>query len=303
MTETVSKEELDKFIKENIPQEVRPATQQVAPQHKKICLAILSHNCMTYNRVWLAMLQAVMQCAQLGWGFCYILREGDSMVARGRNILASQFLEHPDCQDCTDLVFVDTDVTWEGDQFVRLCSHPVDVVGAAYPYKNEEGKFPLRWSVEGIVEDTATGLWYVEATTPGFFRVTRRALEKMAKCMPYLQFAENDVPQGQRAWMFFDNIQRSNGVYDEGYVFCERARQVGFQTFLDPDIELTHIGIKAYNHGTARKWIQNIEKTGEQLLHDFPHVPPLLLAKKAMGENVELPPPPDEEAMPAEVAA
>src|SRR6185503_12862721 len=219
-------------------------------------------------------------------GFTYILREADSMVARGRSFLASQFLENPGTKDCTDLVFIDTDLSWNGDEFVRLIEAPVDVIGGAYPYKDESGDFPLRWPSEGLFEEN--GLWVVQAVTPGFFRVSRRALEKVAREMPWLEFKDRGHEQGQRSWMFFDNLHRPSGIYDEGYIFCERWRQVGGKVYLDPTYNLTHIGLKSYNHGSLRDWLNRKSQTFEKLESEFPNVPPLLLMNKAMGAKIDL---------------
>lgn len=281
---SLSKDELQEFMKDKLPADFAEA--KADPPKKKIALALLSYDGRIHCKTAIAISAFVMQCAAKGWGFTYILRESDSMVARGRSFLASQFLENPGSKDCTDLVFVDTDLAWSGDELMRLCMHDVDVVGAAYPYKDESGDFPLRWPSEGLTEEN--GLWNVQAVTPGFFRVTRKALERVAQEMPWLQFNDRGNPEGQRSWMFFDNLHRPSGIYDEGYVFCERWRGVGGKVWLDPDLDLTHIGLKAYNHGTLRGWLDKKAKTFEKLESEHPNVPPLRLMEKAMGAKVDL---------------
>lgn len=281
---SLSADELKSFVKDNLPPDF--ADPPPAQQKKKICLAILSYDGKIHCRTMMCMMQAVMQCAEKGWGFTYILREADSMVARGRSFLASQFLTNPEAQSCTDLVFIDTDLSWHGDEFVRLCEHPVDVVGGAYPYKDESGDFPLRWPSEGLMEEN--GLWIVQAVTPGFFRVTRKALQRIANEMPWLEFKDRGNGEGQRTWMFFDNLQRPSGIYDEGYVFCEHWRTVGGKVYLDPSFNLTHTGMKAYNHGTLRQWLDKKSATYEKLESEYPGVPPLRIMEKTMGAKIDL---------------
>lgn len=280
----LSADEVREFVKDTLPPGLIDKPEE--PKQRRICLALLSYDGKIFMRTMMSMVPAIMQCAARGWGFTFILRESDSMVARGRSFLASQFLENPGTANCTDLVFVDTDLEWKGDEFIRLCSHDVDVVGAAYPFKDESGDFPLQWPSEGLFEEN--GLWNVKAVTPGFFRVTRNALMKIAREMPWLEFRDRGNPEGQRSWMFFDNLQRPSGIYDEGYVFCERWRGVGGKVYLDPDINLTHIGLRAYNHGTVRDWLDRKSKTFEQLESEYPGVPPLKLMQKTMGEKIDL---------------
>lgn len=274
---TMSAEQLKQFV-EGMPQPEAPK--------KAICLALLAYDSKIMTRTMMCLLNAVMACAAKGWGFTVLMRDADSMVARGRSLLASQFLENPGAQVCTDMMMVDTDLAWDGNEFIRLLEHDVDVVGGAYPFKDESGDFPLRWPADGLMEEN--GLWHVQAVTPGFFRVTRRALEKIAREMPWLEFKDKPTGDGQRQWMFFDNVQRPSGIYDEGYIFCERWRTVGGKVFLDPDLNLTHIGMKAYNHGTLRQWLDRKGKIMDKLQSEYPGIPALLLGKAAMGEKVDL---------------
>jgi hypothetical protein len=296
----LSREEIDAFVSHNFPSgfgepEV-PSTAAVevaaTPEmpERRIALALLSYDAKLYARTAMALMASVVKLGAVGMPVSCILREGDSMVARGRSFLASQFLTAEGAKQCTDLVFVDLDLNWNGDELVRLCSHPVDIVGAAYPYKDDSGNFPLRWPRDGLNEyDYGTGgLWRVQAVTPGFFRVTRKALETIAADQPFLEFKDQGNAEGQRSWMFFDNLQRPTGIYDEGYVFCERARQAGLTIHLDPDLEFGHIGMKEFRHGTIRQWLDKKAKEFDVLESEYPGVPPLRLVDKIMGQKVDL---------------
>lgn len=288
--EEVASKELQEFARSYLPKPIAEATEPKPVEEKKkhIGLALLSYDGKIYLRTMMSILDAIFQCGQAQFGLNIINREGDSMVARGRSFLASQFLENPGMKDCTDLVFVDTDLVFKGADLVRLCSHLVDVVGAAYPYKNDEGNFPLRWLPQGLIEEN--GLWQVQATTPGFFKISRRALERIVLEKPFLEFKDRDNPEGQRSWMFFDNAARQTGVYDEGYVFCEHWRSVGGTCYLDPDIHLGHMGMREYRAEckTIRGWLNKKSETLEKLYHDHPNIPPLVLVRKAMGENIDV---------------
>lgn len=280
----LSANELRDFMKDNLPPGL--VEKKPEPKRKKICLGILSYDGKIETRTVSSIMMAVMQAAERGWGFTMIWRDGDSMVARGRSFLASQFLQVEQCKDCTDFVQIDADLAWSGDEFVRICEHPVDIVGGAYPFKDESGDFPLRWPATGLMEEN--GLWEVQAVTPGFLRVSRYCLERIAADMPWLEFRDRGNAEGIRSWMFFDNLQRPSGVYDEGYVFCERAKQAGFKTYLDPDLNISHIGKKAFNHGTIRQWLERKSAHFEKLEAEFPNVPPLKLMSKVMGANIDL---------------
>lgn len=292
----MSADEVHRFAEESFPGITEPKAPE--PEQKRVAIAILSYDASIYVRTMNSIMGSIIRMMSMGWGVTFIERDNDSMVARGRSVIASQFLETEECKNCTDLVMIDTDLTWNGDELIRLCAHPVDVVGGAYPYKDDSGDMPLRWPTDGLMEEN--GLWKVQAVTPGFLRMSRRILEKISREMSWLEFKDRGNKEGQRSWMFFDNKHRPSGIYDEGYIFCEHVRQVGGTVWLDPDLNLTHIGLKAYNHGTIRQWLEKKGETLEKLVSDFPGIPPLILQKAAMTtKNAEV----AAEAVKAEVVA
>ncbi len=278
-----SAEELQEFMSRSFGIKAKPKELE----RKAICVALLAHHDTLHLDTHLSLSQAMAGCGEQGWGFSYLQRSGDSMVARGRSFLASQFLTRPDIAHCTDLVFIDLDLIFNPEDFVRLCKHPVDVVGGAYPFKDESGNFPLQWSARGTREEN--GLWKMKAVTPGFFRITRKALERMAREMPWLVFADRGNKEGEKSYMFFDNRHRSTGIYDEGFIFCENWRICEGDVWLDPDLNITHIGFKKFNHGTIRGWLEHKGIDFIELSKQHPNVDPNLLMAKVMGQSVTLP--------------
>lgn len=284
---TPTPDELKAFADKHLPtMEVKPVNPLLSLPKRHVCVALLSYDAKIFIRSAVALMQACAKCGELGWGFTYILRESDSMVARGRSQLASRFLVEPGTKDCTDLVFIDTDVYWDADELIRLLSHDVDVVAGAYPFKNDGGNFPLRWSSQGLVQQN--GLWVVQAATAGFMRIRRNALERMVSEMPWLEYTDAHGDASHRCWMFFDNLARPNGVYDEAYVFCERFRGVGGTIHIDPAIHLKHIGLKVFDHGTLEDWNVRKTKEVEDLHRKYPNVDPKTLFNKTQGVKLDL---------------
>lgn len=255
------------------------------PERKAICVALLAHDDKLHLDTFLSILTAVPAIAAKDWGFSILQRSGDSMVARGRSFLASQFLTRPDIAHCTDLVYIDTDLSFSPEMFVRLCSHNVDVVGGAYPYKDESGNFPCQWSSDGVREEN--GLWKMKAVTPGFFRITRRALARIAREMPWLEFKDRGNKGEERSYMFFNNEHRYTGIYDEGYILCEKWRTCGGTVHCDPDLNLTHIGLKKYNCGTLRQWVDNKAFQYEELSKKYPMLPSNTIMSAVMNQKTE----------------
>ncbi len=274
---------MSKEAKEKLPDKP-DADGNLAPpadEHRRIVIGTLAYDARMHCAHAFALMQFGFAIARRGWELSFVLREGDSMVARGRNVLVAKFLEDP---KNTDLFLIDTDLDFSPETAMRLCEAPVDVIGGCYPFKDDHGQFPLRWPIDGLKEKN--GLWEVQAITPGFMRISRKALERMTTHLPHLAYIDNALGEGRTSYMLFDNACRQNGVYDEGYVFCEHWRTVGGTTYIDPTADITHIGMKKYNFGTVINWLERTAKNVEKLKADFPHVPDLDLVPFASRREI-----------------
>ncbi|MFA9205003.1 MAG: hypothetical protein ACEQSH_00960 [Bacteroidia bacterium] len=160
-----------------------------------------------------------------------LILEGNCHVDDARNSIVRDFLD----SDCTDLVFLDADVTWEPKGLVQLCERDKDIVGGVYPYRREgSDNMPVRMMEGGEVRD---GLREVEGLPTGFMKIRRRVLEKMAAVRPW----------------YFDKIYRTHLVFNRSEPdvdhtrwggdldFCRRWREMGGRIFALEDLRLGHV--------------------------------------------------------------
>ena len=176
---------------------------------------------------------------------------GDSMISRCRNLMVMKFLE----SDFTEMIFLDADVAFEPGTLCRLAEHPVDIVGAAYPFKTEEIGFPVRWLNQDLLYSDENGLLEVYAMPAGCLRISRKAIEAMIAKFPELEYAEAKASQG-KAYALFDFIRKDGIFYGEDYVFCALAKEAGFKIYCDPDVKMEHIGPKRH-HGHLGNWLKS----------------------------------------------
>lgn len=187
-----------------------------------------------------------------GWEFDLFEVVGCSLMEDARNLCASKFLD----TGYTDLVFVDADVAWTAGAMVRLIKQPVDVVAAVYRHRADPVSWPVKWLAdrEFLQADPATGLLEVEAAPTGFMRITRAALLKMTEATPWYH---DHVAPGRKSWMLFDRIRDDNGQkWGEDFAFCRRWRALGGQVWIDPEIEMGHIGNKTFT-GHIGEWLKD----------------------------------------------
>jgi hypothetical protein len=159
-------------------------------------------------------------------GLCY--------VALARNEMVGDFL----ASDADDLVFIDDDVGFPADAVWKLLRHDVDIVGGVYPYKRDDGQFPIRYLPEGA--PVINGLMLVEGLPTGFLRIRRRVFERMIEAMPERKFTD---PISKICNHDLFACERVDGVWwGEDYRFCQLARSLGFKIWVEPDIDFRHVG-------------------------------------------------------------
>lgn len=162
---------------------------------------------------------------------------GDSLLPHARNVLLGQFM----ASGCTDLVFIDSDVSWQRGALEKLLAHPVDFVAGAYRFKNDIENYP----VTPTSQRNGHGLMEAVAVPGGFFRMTRAGLERVVNQCGHLVYRPHTA-QDVTCWYLFD-IRLENGqAVGEDYAFCKTIRALGETIWLDPDLSLTHSGWKDY---------------------------------------------------------
>ena len=204
-----------------------------------------------------------------------MLLGNDSLITRARAMLVANFLENP---NATHLMFIDSDISFEPDQFLRLFRQDKDFTAAMYPIKEIDWvNQPIKHS-QGEAADTA-GLNYVGilcsgddvkvedqfATAiyagTGFQLIKRHVFEKLAAAHPELAFSKihatiPSIKSGSHQYALFDPmIDPDTGEYlSEDFSFCRRWRALGGEIWLDLRSKLIHIGSADFRGNTAPRY-------------------------------------------------
>jgi glycosyltransferase involved in cell wall biosynthesis len=201
---------------------------------KKIYIAT---PCMT-GEVWVGYMKSVIATFMLltknGHEVQHDTMTGCSNICVARNVMLQDFMDG----DADAILFIDADLSWPAEAALRLVRSPHDVIGGAYPAKQDDTFFLAK------VKPSATRLMEADGLPGGFLKITRKAVKQMQDRFTDLRCTYKG---GREMFTLFDN-----GIFDgeylgEDYAFTRRWQQCGSKAFVDPDIQFEHYGRKAWS--------------------------------------------------------
>ena len=174
---------------------------------------------------------------------------GDALIERARGISATYFLRQTDADVHLS---IDSDIVgFTVEDTLKLCelAEEYGIVGGSYVCRSASRTFPASHyaadvRVEHAFDHTPVP---VKWCATGFLAVHRRVFERLAEDLPLLHRSQ--------LWAFhnfygpFEYEDADTGepiLLSEDYAFCERARRVGFESYIDPAVRLGHLGSYVY---------------------------------------------------------
>lgn len=178
--------------------------------------------------------------ARIGYEFCVEI--GNSIIADARNKLVSRFL----CSEHTDMVFIDSDLSWIESDFLKLLSYDVPFLAGVYQRKSSERvDFTVKFG--STIVNEPNGLLEVERVGTGFMRIRRDCLEALMSCRPDLRLKDRENPTNTTLYALFDTSIVDGRFVGEDFTFCDRLRASGGKVLIDPNLNFSHFGTKAFD--------------------------------------------------------
>jgi hypothetical protein len=206
----------------------------------------------------------------------YAYMQNESLITRARNRLAYDFLN----SEATHLMFIDADISFNGEDIVKMIDADKDIICGLYPKKEinwnlvakavEAGVPPQELHehtgafVVNLVGDTKEQVGKVGEPMEianggtGFMLIKREVFETLKDKVPTytndIYFAV-DQPGKETIHEFFDTSidDETNRLLSEDYHFCKLARKHGFKVFAAPWATLTHSGTYNFSGQLARE--------------------------------------------------
>jgi hypothetical protein len=185
----------------------------------------------------------VLTLAKIEWE--YFTESGDTFIDRARNALCARFMN----SDCTDLIFIDADMGWDIEGFYQLLQSPYGVTAGVGHFKNED---PDSWATvikthedRTPVCDAKHGLIEADFVGGAFLRIKKEIFSNiLSKTNLEGQCYYNE--KGEVIHNYFECKIKNALRYGEDVVFCEKVRESGEKIWIEPRINLIHVGQKEY---------------------------------------------------------
>tara|TARA_R110002020_G_scaffold405888_4_gene615912 strand:- start:4755 stop:5534 length:780 start_codon:yes stop_codon:yes gene_type:complete len=233
-----------------------------------------------------SLIDLVLMAKSLGVKINILFNWNSSLITKGRNDLANNFLFNTDADY---FMFIDSDIEFQAMDVIRLLGHQELVVGGTYAKKELQwnlikdfylsnmagryddevlqttNKYALSISDDkSVINDK--GLIEVDRLPTGFLMIKREAFDLLKPYCPKYKL-DNNVVKGtdtQIGYAYFETYINEELEYiSEDYGFCDRWRKTGGKVYVDPALEINHIGninykgcmltkIKNWNNGKTK---------------------------------------------------
>ena len=217
-----------------------------------IALATPCHTAQFDERYVQSMMMTIPLILQHGASFGFLTVCGESIVQRARNHLVKRFLEGP----WTHLMFIDADMGWEPQSVLRLMASGKEFVGAAGPRKQEPVSFACELE-QPFQRCPKTGLLKGQHVGAAFTLIQRSVLERMTAAYENLKYF--DVQRQEWVVPLYDTRTENHRFWSEDYTFCHRWKALGGEVWLDPMIEMEHVGRKVFKGALVQKLAADAE--------------------------------------------
>jgi hypothetical protein len=172
----------------------------------------------------------------------------DALLQRARNDTIHVALE----SNVDDLVWIDSDIEWQPEQFFKLLDYPVDVVGGTYRKKGDKEEYVVR-QLQKKPRDPITKLIEVDGLGTGFVKFSKVAMQHLWDVSKSYMDPKDDKERRMIFDVVIQNVAGVDQMISEDIHAFNKLKDGGFKIWLDQEITCTHIGPYKFT-GDFEKW-------------------------------------------------
>lgn len=228
---------------------------------------------------FMSMVKACMGFKEFGLKFG-VSTITDSLISRARNQLVAKFMAN---KVFTHILFIDVDLAFNYEDIIKMLWHDKDIITGAYPIKDinwdkvtsyvnqgvpssDLSKKSTRFVVN-LVQDATNkvkienGALAIHDAGTGFMMIKREVFERLFAEYPELKY--NDDTGGLHgdernySYALFNSYvdhEDHSRFLSEDYGFGRYWQKIGGEVWVDPSVELMHLGRFEYR-GNLLEWL------------------------------------------------
>jgi hypothetical protein len=189
----------------------------------------------------------------LPYFLCY-----DSLIQRARN----DYFRVAYQSGVDVLFFIDSDIGWKPEDFVKLVLSDKDMIGGTYRKKNDDEElYAFKALGENInnfnIVPDENGILEVNGLGCGFLKLSKKCVVSLFENENEYYTSDESADQKQLTKNICAcTINNNNHFVSEDIIMGFKWQQLGGKVYLDTNIDLVHVGNKAYE-GDIKAWLNN----------------------------------------------
>jgi len=129
------------------------------------------------------------------------------------------------------ILFLDSDMYFDGDALKRLLAHDKDIIGADYNYRElpPRGIMKTEDREGNIIDEDHGELRKCAALGTGFLLIKTSVFEKLT-----------------HPWFFYESDENGETIQGDDIWFCNKALKAGYDIWCDTTVKVYHLGEYLY---------------------------------------------------------
>jgi len=207
------------------------------------------------NHFVTSILETQLAMIKEGISFSVLIIANESLISRGRNKCAQMAM----AGKFTDLFFIDADIGWKWQDFLKILKSPNHVVGGTYSMKMlpinlnynllpedralyQRSHIKSKAILEQMIEDKGKEEIEVQHVPTGFMRISVTALERLKHKVDAYKQQNPRTGEIEDYWDLFPVRVKDGNLMSEDWMFCELCRENGIPVFMNLSVINHHIG-------------------------------------------------------------
>lgn len=175
-----------------------------------------------------------------------LILNGECILPMARNICFAESIKN----NYDDLVFIDSDQSWNPQALLKILKSKKKVVGVPVPIKNEdENRFNFHPSTNAIVDNTENTMT-VERIGTGFLKINSEVIKKLHQLSSEIQYRNKKLKN------ICEYSVDNNTFVGEDYVLCEKIKKLGYEIWITQNMTSDHHGFKVFK-GDIKEYINH----------------------------------------------